>query len=72
MGHYLLMRFQRRKKMEFDEMLMVLEKVNKKSKKPIDEEIIRQILAIVMKNPLDEDRVICQEQIQELIKQRRK
>lgn len=58
--------------MEFDEMLMVLEKVNKKSKKPIDEEIIRQILAIVMKNPLDEDRVICQEQIQELIKQRRK
>lgn len=58
--------------MEFIEMLQIIEKVNKKSKNPVDNKLLEQILAIVIKNPLDEDRALCQDQIQELIKQRRK
>jgi hypothetical protein len=58
--------------MEFIEMLQIIEKVNKKSKNPVDNKLLEQILALVIKNPLDEDRALCQDQIQELIKQRRK
>lgn len=57
--------------MEFDEMVSVLNRINEKAESPIDRELLRQILAIVIKNPLDSDRGRCQEQIMELIKQKR-
>lgn len=52
-------------------MVSVLNRVNEKAESPVDETLIRQILALVIKNPLDTDRGRCQEQIMELIKQNR-
>lgn len=57
--------------MEFEEMVSVLNRVNEKAESPVDKEIIKQILTLVIKNPLDSDRGRCQEQIMELIKQNR-
>lgn len=55
--------------MEFEEMVEVLNRVNQKAETPVDEIVLKQILALVIKNPLDSDRGRCQEQIMELIKQ---
>ncbi len=52
-------------------MVSVLSRVNKKSKTPSDDELIKQILTLVIRNPLDSDRGRCQEQIMELIKQKK-
>lgn len=40
-----------------------------KLEKPVDNELIKQVLALVTKNPLEEDRARCQEQIYIIIKQ---
>ena len=57
-------------KMAFEELLSVLKETNKKRKDPISEKILEEILALVMKNPLNDDRTTCQAQIDLLIKQR--
>ena len=56
--------------MEFKEMVLVLKQVNEKSKNPVDLQLLEQILALVMKNPLDSDRGMCQDQIMTLLKQK--
>ncbi|MBN1763054.1 MAG: hypothetical protein JW878_08285 [Methanomicrobia archaeon] len=56
--------------MDFEEMVSVLKKVNKERDEQVDEKFLEQILALVIKNPLDSDRGRCQDQIMELIKQR--
>ncbi len=56
--------------MEFEEMVSVLKKVNEGMDEQVDEKLLEQILALVMRNPLDSDRGRCQDQIMELIKQR--
>lgn len=55
--------------MKFEEMVAVLNRVNQKVEKPVEETILKQILALVIKNPLPSDRGRCQEQMMELIKQ---
>lgn len=56
--------------MEFEEMVSVLKKVNEEMDEQVDEILLEQILALVMRKPLDSDRGRCQDQIMELIKQR--
>jgi len=57
--------------MEYEEMVSVLKRVNEKAENPVDNSLLKQILAIVIKNPLDLDRGRCQDQIIELIKHKR-
>jgi len=56
---------------DFQEMVSILNQINIEKENPVDEEIIIQILALTIKNPLDSDRSKCQQQIHELIKQKR-
>lgn len=49
--------------MNAEELLEVLRKTNKKKKTPVDEEILKAILSIVILNPLDENRGRSQDQI---------
>ena len=55
--------------MKNEELLAVLIETNKKMSKPIDENILKNILSIVILNPLEEDRGTSQEQIRYLISQ---
>jgi len=57
--------------MEFEEMVAVLNRVNEKAESPVNNVMLNQILALVIKHPLSSDRGLCQEQIMELIKQYR-
>lgn len=52
-----------------DELIAVLMETNKKLSKSIDENILKNILSIVILNPLDEDRGTSQEQIRYFISQ---
>jgi len=52
-----------------DELFIVLEKTNARVKEPVNEELLKQILSRVIRNPLDADRAKCQDQIDYLIKQ---
>lgn len=56
--------------MNVDELLEVLLKINRTRKKPVDEDALKQIIALVIKNPLDEDRAQCQEQMNIILSQR--
>lgn len=51
-----------------EDLTKVLAQINNKLENKIDDELLRQILAIVAKNPLPEDRDKCQKQIYEIIK----
>lgn len=53
--------------MKYEDLLEVLLETNNKNEKPINEDVLRSILSIVMLNPLDEDRAKSQEQIRYLI-----
>ena len=53
--------------MKDEELLNVLIQTNRKRENPVDENILKQILSIVIINPLDEDRGISQEQIRYII-----
>ena len=52
-----------------EELIAVLIETNKKLSKPIDEKILKNILSIVILNPLNEDRGTSHEQIRYLISQ---
>jgi hypothetical protein len=49
--------------MNTEELLNVLRETNKKKGNPVDEEILKAILSIVIMNPLDESRGKSQDQI---------
>ena len=49
--------------MNTEELLNVLRETNKKKGNPIDEEILKAVLSIVIMNPLDESRGKSQDQI---------
>jgi len=53
-----------------EELLHVLKRINKERRDPVDEAILNQVMALVIKHPLDEDRTTCQTQIEEIINQR--
>ncbi len=52
-----------------EDLYAVLEKMNSKREEPIDNELLKQIIALVIRNPLIEDRARCQEQIHMIVKQ---
>ena len=56
--------------MLLDDLFAVLTKVNNEREEPVEEDIMKQVIALVDKNPLDDDRHVCQEQIAALIKGR--
>lgn len=56
--------------MKNDELLQVLEDINSSQENQIDNEIIRELLSIVILNPLDDDRKDCQDQIKFYIEQK--
>jgi len=55
--------------MKNEELFKVLVETNRNISNPVQEEILKKILAIVMLNPLEEDRGASQEQIRYLISQ---
>lgn len=55
--------------MDIDELLVVLKKINKENGCPVGEKILERIIALVVKNPLEDDRARCQDQISEIIAQ---
>ncbi|MHA1227167.1 MAG: hypothetical protein ACTSPV_10540 [Candidatus Hodarchaeales archaeon] len=55
--------------MKNEELFEVLAETNRQMSNPVQEEILKKILAIVMLNPLEEDRGASQEQIRYLISQ---
>jgi len=57
-------------KMKEEEIIESVKRINVKKGKPVDEELLAQIIALVMKNPIEEDRQRCQIQILEIINQR--
>ena len=56
--------------MQTADLVDVLHRINRKRAQPVDEELLDQVLALVIKNPLDEDRAHCQEQIKTILYQR--
>ncbi len=52
-----------------EELMDVLVRLNRKLEMPVDEDVLKQIIALVLKNPLDEDRAQCQEQIALIVSQ---
>jgi len=56
--------------MKNEELFDVLAETNRHISNPVQEEILKKILVIVMLNPLEEDRGASQEQIRYLISQK--
>jgi hypothetical protein len=57
--------------MNEEELLAVLLRTNKKRNKPVDDQILKSILSIVIMNPLEENRGKSQEQIQYILSKTR-
>ena len=55
--------------MDIAELLVVLKKINRETGTPVDDKMLERIIALVVKNPLEEDRARCQDQISEIIAQ---
>lgn len=55
--------------MKLEEMIDVLNDINKELGNSIPNSLLEEILELVMKSPLDDDRGRCQDQIQKLINQ---
>jgi hypothetical protein len=55
--------------MNFDELVAVLNRLNRASDKPVNEALLKEIVALVMKNPLPQDRAQCQERLALIIAQ---
>jgi len=54
----------------FEDLYGILKRVNEKQEKPISEETLKQILALVMRNPLPDDRGSAQEQIYDVLRKK--
>lgn len=56
--------------MESEEMVSVLKRTNKELNNSVSEQLLAEVLALAIKNPLDSDRGKCQERLKELINRR--
>jgi hypothetical protein len=54
-----------------EEILDVLLRTNQETEKPVDEQLLKYILEIVKRNPLHDDRITSQNQIELIINQYR-
>jgi len=55
--------------MDVNELVDVLNRINSNQKNPVDPKILKQVIALVVLNPLDEDRAKCQDQINMILSQ---
>ena len=55
--------------MIYDQLFDVMRKINNSKESKVPEEILAAVLKIVIKNPLDEDRGKCQDQIKLILSQ---
>lgn len=55
--------------MDRQEMLDALIKANNEKEKKVKKEVLESVLNLVIKNPLERDRHMCQERITEIINQ---
>ncbi|HKZ64639.1 MAG TPA: hypothetical protein VJ400_09380 [Thermoplasmata archaeon] len=55
--------------MDIDEMFEVLRRTNRQRRNPVDNALLEQVMALVVKNPLDEDRARCQDAIEMILRQ---
>ncbi|AKJ05427.1 hypothetical protein ATI61_102484 [Archangium gephyra] len=53
-----------------NELLEILRRLLRESKRQVDEEVLREIVSLVIKNPLADDRKACQDQIFSLLSER--
>lgn len=58
--------------MLYEELLEVLRETNNERENPVTEAVLEEILALVIKNPLEEDRKRCQSQIELVLVHRSK
>jgi hypothetical protein len=58
------------RQMLFEELLEVLKDTNRKREDLVDNKVLKEILSLVVKNPLEEDRKRCQNQIELILIQR--
>lgn len=49
--------------MDIEELVEVLNRINSERKNPVDPDVLKQVIALVVMNPLEEDRAKCQDQI---------
>ncbi|NLJ37181.1 MAG: hypothetical protein GX432_00245 [Candidatus Atribacteria bacterium] len=56
--------------MVYDQLLDVLKKINNTKESKVPEDILAAVLKIVMRNPLDDDRRKCQDQIKLILSQK--
>jgi hypothetical protein len=55
--------------MDIEEMLEVLRRTNRQQKKRVNDKLLEMVMALVVKNPLDEDRARCQDEIETILAQ---
>lgn len=55
--------------MKFDELVEVLQRTNRLRNDQASDELLRKIVALVIRNPLEENRAQCQDQIAIVISQ---
>jgi hypothetical protein len=55
--------------MQVEELFEVLKRINHEKGFPVDDDLLKRIIALVVLHPLDEDRSKCQDEIKELIEQ---
>lgn len=53
-----------------EELLSVLKEINEEREEPLEESVLEEVLALVIKNPLDQDRARCQEQVKTVLSQK--
>lgn len=53
--------------MNFEDLVDVLRRINRGRDHHVDDDLLKSVVALVMKNPLDEDRGRCQDQLAHLI-----
>jgi len=53
--------------MNSEEIVEIVQRINSKSSSPVDENILRRIILLVIDYPLEDDRGICQEELRKMI-----
>ena len=54
---------------ELEEIFEVLKEINEEKGKKVEEDLLKWIIDRVIKNPLDEDRKKCQDQIEKILQE---
>jgi hypothetical protein len=50
-----------------EDLKKIIIETNRTSKEPVDEDVLDQVLSLVMRYPLEDDRGICQEEMRKIM-----